>query len=146
MSKPVFEWLAVYLGLSAWLVVIAFDCLSKMALGALTSLLGAFFPSLRRQPEHLGRVRIQTGSRSLHAFGLFVEGGVRFLVVTGGVALMVSAAIDGHRRYIHHNPVLEGLPELSATPDDRLRSVVCSKTPDPLTPNLEPKNSLWNCS
>jgi hypothetical protein len=111
------------LGVAGLVSLLAYITWTKMALGAVLTLLGAFFPSLKDARQKLAG----EGQVSWRGFLLKINGGIRFLVVIGGIILLIGAVLDGHEGYVKESRFLAEKsavePELRRTLSIALRSV-----------------------
>jgi hypothetical protein len=84
------------IGLFGLIGIVAFISWTKMILGAVLSLVGAFFPRVG------GRDSADRGSGEINIQQIAIRmiGGVRVLVVIGGIILIVGSILDGHEGYV----------------------------------------------
>ena len=84
------------LGLIGMIGIMSYIAWTKMLLGAALSMVGAFFP---RVHGHDATDR-GSGKINMHKIAISMVGGVRVLVVIGGIILIVGAVLDGHTSYV----------------------------------------------
>lgn len=91
----VVEFLLELVGLGALMSLLAFVTWTKMALGAILALAGAYFPTLRKREDVPGSAQI-----NLQKIAVQLRGGARFAVVIAGLVLIIGAMLDGHEGYL----------------------------------------------
>lgn len=84
------------LGLIGMIGIMSYIAWTKMLLGAALSMVGAFFPRIQ---GHDATDR-GSGKINMHKIAISMVGGVRVLVVIGGIILIVGAVLDGHTGYV----------------------------------------------
>ncbi len=82
------------IGLGGLLVFITFIKWTNVALGAILSIAGAFFPQIRGLRTDSGE-----GSTTFGGVSVVVRGGARFAVVVAGIVLIVGGIVQGFTNY-----------------------------------------------
>jgi hypothetical protein len=99
--------------------LMAFITWTKMALGGVLAITGAFFPSPVAIDEKSNK-----GTTEIKAWNFLIKmtGGLRFGVVVAGLILLVGAVLDGHDGYVEHQR--ERRKELATANYDRIKRIL----------------------
>jgi len=83
-------------GLGAIIALMAYLPVTKLAVGGILTLVGAYFPDLR------GRENLQKGTAQIRFANVLlkVSGGLRFAVVIAGIVVLIGAMADGHQEAV----------------------------------------------
>lgn len=91
MLKLVME----YAGVIALVGLFVFVPITKMVLGAVLTVVGAFFPRV----ESSSKNDEGKGKLSLFKIAVTLSGGVRFGVIFAGVILLIGSILEGYKNY-----------------------------------------------
>jgi hypothetical protein len=84
-----------YMGVIALVGLFVFVPITKMVLGAILTVVGAFFPTVQsanKKDEGKGKI-------SLFKVAVTLSGGIRFAVIFAGVILLIGSILEGYKNY-----------------------------------------------
>lgn len=102
-------------GLGGLVLVISYITWTKMLLGSVITLVGAFFPEMRSKEKQHGEGEINAGN-----FRVVFSGGLRFAVVIAGIILIIGSVVDGFQGAAKENITSTYEQKLSA---DSMRKI-----------------------
>jgi hypothetical protein len=97
MSKIAVEYILELLGVGGIVALIAFVSWTKLTLGGVLTVLGAYFPSLQPKTNN-----VAAGNTQIKVWNIFLKmsGTLRFGVVVAGLLVLVGAILDAHKGYV----------------------------------------------
>jgi hypothetical protein len=106
----VLQYLLEIWGLGAIMALMVYLPWTKLALGGVLTVLGAFFPDLR------GRKNLQEGTAQVRFANVLlnVSGGLRYAVVIAGIVVLIGAVADGHQEALRRtgaSPITDSLAD-----------------------------------
>jgi hypothetical protein len=96
-SVQLVEIIFEFVGLSGIIGMLAFITWTKVALGGVLTVTGAFYPTFRGRPAAAEKGQAKVGWKGLSAQ---FAGTLRFAVIVAGIILIVGGIGDGHEKYV----------------------------------------------